>query len=88
MPMQVECIILLSNGDIAISGGPYRFEVHIYRHDLDNQTFGVTGRQREKLKLVDSIDTDGLVVMQMLELNDQYLLIMGHMCNMRLYKRE
>lgn len=36
MPTQVECIILLSNGDIAISGGPYRFEVHIYRHDLDN----------------------------------------------------
>jgi len=34
MPFEVECLIVLANGDIAISGGPYRFEVLIYRHDL------------------------------------------------------
>lgn len=44
MPVQVECVILLSNGDIAISSGAFRFEIFIYRHDLDNRTVGVTGR--------------------------------------------
>ena len=36
MPMQVDCLIVLSNGDIAIAGGHLRFDVCIYRHDLDN----------------------------------------------------
>ena len=87
MPLQVECIIVLSNGDIAISGGAFRFEIMIYRHDLDNQSVGVGGRQREQLKLVDTIDTNGMTVVQMLELNDQYLLVIGHMCNMQVFKR-
>ena len=87
MPFQVECTLVLSNGDIAISGGPFRFEVLIYRHDLELDGLGVTGRQREKLKQVDSIDTDGLQVVQMLELNDQYLLVVGNLCQMRLYLR-
>lgn len=47
MPLQVECMIVLSNGDIAITGGTMRFEVHIYRHDLSNVAPGTTGRQRE-----------------------------------------
>ena len=34
MPVQVECMLLLANGDIAISGGHRSFEVCIYRHDL------------------------------------------------------
>ena len=44
MPLQVECMMVLSNGDIAIGGGPYHFEVCIYRHDLANSGRGVTGR--------------------------------------------
>jgi len=63
MPHQVECILVLSNGDIAISGGQYRFEISIYRHDLNRKGAGVTGRDREKLKLVDSIDTGGMQVL-------------------------
>ena len=47
----------------------------------------MTGRDREKLKLIDSIDTCGMSVMQMVELNDEFLLVVGHMCDMRLYKR-
>ena len=34
MQFQVECVVVLANGDIAISGGPFRFEVLVYRHDL------------------------------------------------------
>ena len=88
---------MLSNGDVAISGGQYRFEICIYRHDLNRKPSSTsshaTGRDREKLKLVDSIDTGGMQVLQMLELNDEYhhfvyLLVIGHMCEMRLYKRE
>jgi hypothetical protein len=39
------------------------------------------------LKLVDTIDTNGMSVVQMLELSDQYLLVIGHMCNMQVFKR-
>lgn len=88
MPQQVECVLVLSNGDIAISGGPYRFEVLIYRHDLAAESHSNTFRQREKLKQVDSIDTNGLQVVQIIELTEQYLLIVGHLCQMRLYMRE
>lgn len=62
MPQQVETVLVLSNGDIAISGGQFRFEICIYRHDLSLKGAGVTGRDREKLKFVDSIDTCGLQV--------------------------
>ena len=55
-------MIVLSNGDIAVSTGSFRFEVQIYRHDLENKSFGASGRQREKLKLIDSIDTGGMEV--------------------------
>ena len=51
---------MLSNGDVAISGGQFRFEICIYRHDLNRKAVGTTGRDREKLKLVDSIDTGGM----------------------------
>ena len=78
---------MLSNGDVAISGGQYRFEICIYRHDLARTTPNTTGRDREKLKLVDSIDTCGMSVVQMVELNDEYLLVVGHSCDMRLYRR-
>lgn len=87
MPLQVECMLLLSNGDIAISGGAFRFEICIYRHDLDNTAMGSTGGQREQLKLVDSIDTNGMNVVQMLELNDEYLLLIGHLSNMQIHRR-
>lgn len=79
---------MLSNGDIAISGGPFRFEVLIYRHELAAEGHSNTFRQREKLKQVDSVDTNGLQVVQMIELTEQYLLIVGHLCQMRLYVRE
>ena len=67
MPYQVECVLVLSNGDIAISGGPYRFEVLIFRHDLAGEEVNGAGgqsnpRQRERLKQIDSIDTNGLQV--------------------------
>ncbi len=75
-------MIVLSNGDIAISGGTMRFEVLIYRHDLGNASPSATGRQREQLKLVDSLDTNGMTVMQIVELNDQHLLVIGHYSEM------
>ena len=48
---------------------------------------GASGRQREQLKLVDTIDTNGMTVVQMLELNDQYLLVIGHMSMMQIFRR-
>ena len=39
------------------------------------------------MKLVDTIDTNGMTVVQMLELNEQYLLAIGHMSNMQVFRR-
>jgi len=49
MPLQVECMIVLANGDIAIASGSYRFEICIYRHDLESCGTGSVGggAQRE-----------------------------------------
>ena len=57
MPFQVDAVLLLSNGDIAISGGPAHFEVLIYRHNLRAE-----GNKREGMVVVDSLDTGGLQV--------------------------
>jgi hypothetical protein len=34
LPYQVSGVLLLANGDIAVSGGPTKFEVLIYRHNF------------------------------------------------------
>ena len=87
MPMQVECLVVLANGDIAISGGHLRFEVCIYRHDLENSISVLHGGSREKLKLVDSIDTNGHIILHIVELNEQYLLLVSRLFKMLLFRR-
>ena len=34
LPFQVSGVLLLSNGDIAVSGGPNKFEILIFRHNF------------------------------------------------------
>ena len=34
LPFQVSGVLLLANGDIAVSGGPSKFEILIYRHNF------------------------------------------------------
>ena len=55
--MQVQAVLLLSNGDIAISGGPNKFGVLIYRHNYLSER-----SRKETLVLIDSIDTGPLPV--------------------------
>jgi prolyl-tRNA editing enzyme YbaK/EbsC (Cys-tRNA(Pro) deacylase) len=33
-PTQIDAVLVLSNGDIAVSGGPRKFEILIYRHNF------------------------------------------------------
>ena len=54
LPFQVSGVLLLSNGDIAVSGGPYKFEVLIFRHN-----FKLQKNRRDAVTLVDSIDALG-----------------------------
>lgn len=49
---QIESIVQLSNGDIAVSGGPLNFEIIIYR----NQT---TSDGKLNYEIVDTISTKG-----------------------------
>ena len=70
-----------------MSAGALRFEVQIYRHDLENGAYGASGRQREKLKLVDSIDTCGMEVLRIVELSECLLLVMGQYCKIKIYYR-
>lgn len=50
----IDSIIELSNGDIAVSGGPLNFEVLIYRNQLYNEYEASSHYQ-----VVDSISTGG-----------------------------
>lgn len=57
MPYQVQAVLVLSTGEIAISGGPDNYEVLIYKHALDAER----GR-RDKLVLSDTLDCNGCKV--------------------------
>ena len=59
--------MVLSNGDIAISGGPYHFEIVIYRH-MPKQ---MTKDNREKIEIVDSLDCNGCQVNHLLEVKEE-----------------
>lgn len=68
--MQIEAVLVLSNGDIAISGGPRRFEILIYRHNYLCER----GR-KDGLVLVDSLDTGVRRTIQMLEAQLKFLIV-------------
>ena len=76
---------MLSNGDIAISGGPLRFEVLIYRHYPKQ----MSEEKRETVKIVDSLDCKGCQVMHLLELKGErfhFLMVVGHLAQFRFFK--
>ena len=83
LPFQVSGVLLLANGDIAVSGGPSKFEILIYRHNFKLQK----GR-RDTVMLVDSVDTRGCNVLHMLEINAKYLLVIGHLADFRIFERD
>ena len=51
-PVQIDAVLMLQNGDIAISGGPQKFEILIYRHNYQSEK-----NNRDGLVLVDALDT-------------------------------
>lgn len=54
---QIDSIILLDNGDVAVSGGPFSYEVLIYRNRLTDQHEAST-----QYDIVDSVNTNGHTV--------------------------
>ena len=83
LPYQVSGVLLLANGDIAVSGGPTKFEVLIYRHN-----FKIQKNRRDAVTLIDSVDALGCNALQMIELKKKYLLIVGHLADFRLFERD
>ena len=55
---QIESIVILSNGDIAVSGGPLNYEILIYRNKV-NTKWSELGQGSTNYELVDSISTKG-----------------------------
>ena len=51
---QIDSIIQLKNGDIAVSGGPLNYEVLIYRNKISSKAESTTQYQ-----IVDNISTNG-----------------------------
>jgi len=81
-PTQVQSVLLLSNGDIAISGGPKRFEVMIYRNNFQTER-----ARKETLIQVDSLDTGKVPVVQLLEAQNKFLIVaQEHSCFMVFYR--
>ena len=69
---------MLTNGDIAISGGPLRYEVLIYR----TMPKMMADDRKESMQVVDSLDCKGCQVMHLLELKGadfHFLLAIGHL---------
>lgn len=71
-PFEVGAMLLLSNGDVAIAGGPQQFEVCIYRHSYE-----LDRGRKDKLEMVDSLDTQGCKVLQILEVYSRFILVFG-----------
>jgi len=54
---QIDSILLLDNGDVAVSGGPRCFEILVYRNRLTEQH-----EASSQYDIVDSISTNGHAV--------------------------
>jgi hypothetical protein len=54
---QIDSILVLDNGDVAVSGGPYGFEVIVYRNRLTDHH-----EASSQYDIVDSINTNGHTV--------------------------
>lgn len=60
LPFQIQSVISLSSGEIAVSGGPKNFEVLVFGHNLNSPLRGV-GR-KDNLVLLDSLNCGGSLV--------------------------
>lgn len=69
-PVQIDAVLLLQNGDIAVSGGPSKYEILIYRHDYLTEMTG-----RDDLILVDALDTGNEPTIQMFETTSKYIIV-------------
>jgi len=73
----------MSNGDIAISGGPKANEILIYRHNYECER----GR-KDQLKLVDAIDTGERKTVQILETHDAFIIVVQEQSSFLVFYRE
>lgn len=56
---QIDSIIMLSNGDIAVSGGPLNYEILIYRPKLSSSKWSDECPNNTNYQLVDSVSSKG-----------------------------
>ena len=62
---QIDSVVILSNGDIAVSGGPLNYEIMIYRNKptyfngISKQQWFDIQHNSTNYQLVDSISTNG-----------------------------
>jgi hypothetical protein len=73
----------MSNGDIAISGGPKAYEILIYRHNYECER----GR-KDQLTLVDAIDTGERKTVQLLETHSLFLIVVQAQSSFLVFYRD
>lgn len=71
-PMQIDAVLVMSNGDVAISGGPRTCEIMIYRSE---HLFIKGQKGKEQLFKYDTIDTGDRKNIQILESHSQFLIV-------------
>jgi hypothetical protein len=79
-------VLVLSDGRIAISGGPDRFEILIYSHAYETVQSEKYGR-KDHLTVVDSLDCHGMQVFSLLEVQRTYLIAIGLRNEYRVFYR-
>lgn len=82
-PMQIDAVLVMSNGEIAISGGPRKYEILIYRHDYLKEK-GL----RTQIQVVDAIDTGERRNVQLLESHSQFLIVVQEYCSFLVFYRD
>jgi hypothetical protein len=79
-PFQILAMVQLSDGRLAVSGGPHRHEILIYNHLMARRDLsqpGASGGRNDQLSLVDSLDTQGIQIQHILEVFKQYIIAVG-----------
>ena len=79
----------MSDGRIAVSGGPFRFELLLYNHLVQKKDLSHSGQGRnDSLNVVESVDTQGMQVHHLIEVYKQFLIAVGQYSQILIFQNK